>query len=412
MRSKWGMSNGEWGSHPAPSPGARTAQKRCQEPFLGSSHRVAAASRQKRFLTPFLRGVTLVELLITMVIITIISAAVLGTASAAMENAREKRTQGLVLRIHGLLNERLESYGSRRVDISAAILFDIEDKYRTQQITGVQRGHMMADARLLGLRELIKYEMPDRWSDVFNQPLNPTNPRGTFRDNLPTVLGSIPALARLYQRRLASLSSDDRDEIVANEGAECLYLTVMYATGDGEARTLFSDQDIGDADGDGAPEFLDGWGNPIQYIRWPAGFTPSTLMSADAEGDHDPFDMYRRDSPSVLPTSEPRPDRYPPAMQESVTYMRNRNAAGAAMRRLLAFRLVPLVYSAGPDGEAGLHHASNALVDDPYRNTYVAFDGPSSVEAQLGAPLDEELLGSDWNEDNWKDNIHSHLTEY
>ena len=31
---------------------------------------------------------------------------------------------------------------------------------------------------------------------------------------------------------------------------------IMLATGDGEARTLFSSQDIGDTDGDGAPKFL------------------------------------------------------------------------------------------------------------------------------------------------------------
>ena len=39
------------------------------------------------------RGITLIELLITMTIIAIISAAILGTASAAMENARRSRTR-------------------------------------------------------------------------------------------------------------------------------------------------------------------------------------------------------------------------------------------------------------------------------------------------------------------------------
>jgi prepilin-type N-terminal cleavage/methylation domain-containing protein len=400
MRSKWGMSNGEWGSHPAPSPYAPTPHSPLPIPH-------------------FPLGVTLVELLITMVIITIISAAVLGTASAAMENAREKRTQGLVTRIHGLLTERLESYSSRRVDISPFIINDIEDKYRRQQttgVTGVIRGQMMADARLLGLRELIKYEMPDRWSDVFNQPLQRSNPQNTPANNLPTVLGSIPALARVYQRRLASLNPDaDIEEIVANEGAECLYLTVMYATGDGEARTMFSDQDIGDTDGDGAPEFLDGWGNPIHYIRWPAGFTPSPLMSADAEGDHDPFDMYRRDSPLIATNTQPVPDVYLAGQfRDLVREMRRRNEVAVATnnKRLLAFRLVPLVYSAGPDGEGDLHVAQNAMITDPYGNDYVgAGESGASISAQLGMPLDS-AVDPNSNGDNWKDNIHSHLTEY
>ena len=33
------------------------------------------------------------------------------------------------------------------------------------------RGMMLADIRLFGLRELMKFEMPDRWSDVANQTL-------------------------------------------------------------------------------------------------------------------------------------------------------------------------------------------------------------------------------------------------
>lgn len=31
----------------------------------------------------------------------------------------------------------------------------------------------------------------------------------------------------------------------------------------------FTSKEIGDTDNDGLPEFLDGWGNPIQFFRWP-----------------------------------------------------------------------------------------------------------------------------------------------
>ena len=71
----------------------------------------------------------------------------------------------------------------------------------------------------------------------------------------------------------------------------------MFGTGDGEARTMFTSQDIGDIDGDGAPEFLDGWGKPIRCIRWPAGFVPSPAdgRPRGSRADRDPFDPYRRD---------------------------------------------------------------------------------------------------------------------
>ena len=65
---------------------------RCAPPPLAP-----AASRQPPAAQ---RGVTLVELLITMVIISIISAAILGTASAALESARRSRTRTMVTRIH------------------------------------------------------------------------------------------------------------------------------------------------------------------------------------------------------------------------------------------------------------------------------------------------------------------------
>src|SRR5262249_21690200 len=104
------------------------------------------------------------------------------------------------------------------------------------------------------------------------------------------------------------------------------------ACGDGEARTLFLESSIGDTDGDGAPEFLDGWGHPISFLRWAPGFdsplqqnaislgtpTSAAWLQAATTG-HDPFDLFRVD----------------PA----------------------AFRLVPLIYSGGRDESTGLEDA-------------------------------------------------------
>ncbi len=53
-----------------------------------------------------------------MVIIAIISAAILGTASAALDGARRSRTQSLVQKLHTLVMERWEDYQTRRVDIA------------------------------------------------------------------------------------------------------------------------------------------------------------------------------------------------------------------------------------------------------------------------------------------------------
>jgi prepilin-type N-terminal cleavage/methylation domain-containing protein len=325
-------------------------------------------------------AMTLIELLITMTIIAIISAAILGTASAAFENARRSRTQSLITKISGLVLERWDSYANRRVDVDPDIVTAIDALYPST-ITAAERGQMLADARLLALRELMLMEMPDGWADV---------------NHAPSVLANVPALTQSYRRFFAAGNELD------HESAECLYMTVMNATGDGEARTLFTSQDIGDKDGDGAPEFIDGWGNAIGWIRWPAGvisemqpINPDGTRPGDA--DHDSFDIFRRDSPIVM---TPVIDDYPPIFR--ATYKANLRdrivqAASPNESRRNAFRLVPLVFSAGPDGGAGIAIFAPVNPLDPY--------SVSGNNRQLGEidPTSEFTA---------KDNITNHLMQY
>jgi prepilin-type N-terminal cleavage/methylation domain-containing protein len=355
---------------------------------------------------PLRRAITLIELLITMVIIAIVSAAILGTAAAAMENARERRTQSLITKISGLVMERWDSYANRRVDVAPNIIQAINALY-PDTIDATQRGQMLADARLLALRELMKMEMPDRWSDVLNYPLETysfPNPPS------PTILASTPALTHTYFRHLNEIRlNSDLDLAASNQAAECLYLVVMNATGDGEARTLFTSQDFGDTDGDGAQEF-DGWGQPIQWIRWPAGFVSDLQPldpagNRDATGDHDPFDIYRRDSPTALRTGLVNISNYPPAMQLPISAicMRNDAAASSTPSLLGAFRLVPLIFSIGADEDSDVIMDSETTTElDPYKYTY-----GEEGDLMLGQQLDQEENG-----EGWRDNIYNHLNEY
>ncbi|HMP05781.1 MAG TPA: prepilin-type N-terminal cleavage/methylation domain-containing protein, partial [Lacipirellulaceae bacterium] len=340
---------------------------------------------------PRRRGLTLIELLITMTIIAIISAAVLGTVSAAMEAGRQARTRSTITKIHSLLMEQWESYATRRVDVHPDWIAYANNLPRNA------RGQMIADMRLLALRELMKLEMPDRWSDVANQDLPAT------QQARPHVLRSPPAVSQTYFRRYLQISDNvDAETVLQNQQAECLYMTVMFLTGDGEARTLFSAQEIGDTDNDGAPEFLDGWGNPIRWIRWAPGFAPqSALMAGDADQDLDPFDVYRRDAPSII---SPFPNQYPGLVRDHIQEMRERNrfVREDNETRLLARRLVPLVFSVGPDGDSGIAigmvgNLHRAVGLDPYAAN--PDDG-----LQLGAPIP--------GNDAWRDNITNHLNEY
>lgn len=323
-------------------------------------------------------GVTLIELLITITIIATLSAAFLGASRAAMEHARAARTKSTIAKLHTLLMEHWASYTTRRVDVD------------TSAIPSPIPGETMADIRLMATRQLMRLEMPDRWSDILGDE---TVPGETVANAMPSTITGAPAtkhvpgyapvsiyypvLARTYLRRYFGLNpSADAETIESNQGAECLYMIIMLATGDGEARTLFSEQDIGDTDEDGAPEFLDGWGRPIHFLRWPAGFVDqSDLMTGDPDADHDPFDHFRRDDD--------------------------------------AYRLVPLIYSGGPDGDPDLFTSKTLVTDpDPYfLHSSTTINGTAQVGAVMDSNPAQTNIDPTDDGDNWLDNIHNHLQE-
>lgn len=363
---------------------------------LGLEERICCSARSIRNPhSAFRTGVTLIELLITITIISILSAAFLGTSNLAMESSRKARTKTTIGKIHGLLMEKWSEYATRRVDIDTSPLNPPSDPSGVNSTNSRDRGKFIALARLDAVRILMRQEMPDRWSDILNQPVRERLPGASsippsneisfvnaYQMTLP-----YPAVANAYLRRYNSLVGDV-ETIERNQGAECLYMTIMLSTADGEARTLFSEQDIGDTDGDGAPEFLDGWGRPIHYIRWPAGFAEaglSDLLSTDSQADHDPLDVFRVDQPTSIP---------PPA----------------GMNR--AYRLLPLIYSSGPDGIPDLFTAEDSVVLNPY-----SLYPENNPVAKLGTPLSPKdypfgIGTTDDNEgDDWLDNIHNHLQD-
>jgi hypothetical protein len=148
-----------------------------------------------------------------------------------------------------------------------------------------------------------------------------------------------------------------------NQSAECLYLIVTVGLR-GDDRAVFKDRDVGDTDfngaGDGMPEFIDAWGRPINFLRWAPGFI-SDLQTQDPVEHHDPFDPLR------LQTSSPTAKGQPPL------------ASGESVPSAWGFALVPLIYSAGPDKEYGIHelHFDAALAginftksSNPYSRYY------------------------------------------
>jgi len=316
------------------------------------------------------RGFTLVELLITVTIIGILAGITLSALSAARQTARAAKTKSTIAKLDQIVMARYESYRTRRVPINTS---------------GI-RPDAAARLRLRALRELMRMEMPEREQDIAypcaSFPPNATdeNQQVSFSDGSVTLQMRRSGLARAFFRHyVASPPSTEY------QSAEFLYL--MVSLGDPEARSGFSETEIGDADEDGWREFHDGWGNPIEFLRWAPAFILSDIqqrvpvgnpmaMQAAARERHDPFDTRNVDDD--------------------------------------AYALLPLIYSAGPDGIYDINREPNWRFEgDPYFHV----SPPSAGQPNnSGQPLDSANIsvtaaGPANGSIDVYDNIHNHRIE-
>ena len=277
------------------------------------------------------RGFTLLEMLIVIAIIAIVAAMVAMALAGAAEQARADRTRAIINKLDALIGERWESYRTRAVPIRVP---------PTDPRTA-------AAIRLNAMRELMRMELPDRITDVTSAAV---------------ILPSPPSLWRGYRRKALPGWS------ASHQGAECLYM-ILSAMKDGDKSALdyFTSDEIGDVDEDGMKEILDGWGNPIEFLRWAPGYhtAPVTMQVNDPAKAPDPFDPVKVDTRG-------------------------------------AYALRPLIFSAGRDKEydvnieGGLNYSTTTPPNDPYFR--------SATPSQAGDVGDANGNGTQ----EWPDNITNH----
>ncbi len=344
---------------------------------------------------------TLVELMVVIAVIALLASMVLVALWGAQQEARIDRTRSQITRLNQLIMSQWESYQTRPLPVrTVPLLSDTASPQRSR-----------ARQRLDIMRELMRMEMPDRVADIEDEPYYGNAKLGFKRTTLSRAylrranalfgpLSFRPMVNPLdpNEERSYDLSSWNK----AHQGAECLYLIVSMLNDDEtEALSFFRDDEIGDVDGDGMREFIDAWGNPLVFLRWPLGLQIRPWWGATSADAHtflpstpDSFDLSRAD-----PLWNDGSDTNDP------------------------FTLTPVIISAGPDGLYGFGTEIDVPVGGPnvlqYRATLRVPHDPYVLNPPVptpppfpnpNAPPNNPAVGQPVNSD-FDDNIHSHLLE-
>lgn len=303
------------------------------------------------------RGFTLVEILIVVSIISVLLYFAVQVMGALLTNAREAATQTTIRKVQRMLNERAEAL-DRLMQRTGYL-------QSTSEYTGTALALSAGDQNLqkiLARKLLAKKYFPQRAAEVYVALQPNVAPTWSNGDILYDFL--------TQSNTLGSFSV----------GADA-----------------FSTSEAKDTNGNNRPEFIDAWGNPLRFYRWPtrlfrrnpywdaSGTNPNPIDATDVAnvrvllstlpsftGDPN-VDLARDPDDPLRKCTRFNPNGPPGALQVDFESL-----GGAGSFHTPATYHVMLVVSAGPDGVLGLHEPTdlatnghlgavrdaNALLDD------------------------------------------------
>ena len=288
------------------------------------------------------RGFTLVEMLVVLVIIGLLAAMGMAALFGTLSIARRAATRSLIEKVNSGLEDRLRSLDNRIIEVLP--------------IDRILAGGDPIRAQVIAKKRVMKEEFP-QWFSLETAATGPAYEEGEpplidpddiylVGDWDPTYLGNVGG-TRQYQR-VAQVSPVARGyrsyvmRVTARDGidnngddwidtanpqdielqmsknlllerhdwrttsSECLYLIITRGPGTSEIdEDSFTESEVGDTDGDGLLEFIDGFGNPIRFYRWPThyrspiqkGMAPYDTRQppqASERREDDPMDSNRR----------------------------------------------------------------------------------------------------------------------
>lgn len=286
------------------------------------------------------RGFTLLELLIAVSVIAVLAGLSVTVMIGISDQANEAATVTTIQKVNRLMEQRQEAFSRAFPAVEFQWATDFQGF--VAQVIATQEGEPVARVRaliqrfaadsevwrILGRKAAFRFEFPQRMSFASSTTPNVTMsgvdlmPGGiggfndansnSIPDNFEFQLarpiarqqlideGALPAtpvpvltnaavttrVGELWAIHIQNeLNANDpaQTDVHSTESSELLYFMMFHsgsygASSTGEAN--FRRNEIADTDGDGFPEFVDAWDQPLRFYRWPTRLIDPSLSPA------------------------------------------------------------------------------------------------------------------------------------
>lgn len=298
-------------------------------------------------LQPRRSGFTLIEILVVVGIILLLMTISVGALRSAIGTARQNQTEATIMKVNGLMQQRLDAF------------------YRAMERTNLQQA---------------KDKMKRDWYSTYN--FVPPDAAIEVMTKKSIIQSRFPQ--NYLERNLLTNPPMGATVVAANhkpvtESASLLYwiLTNSEVYGVGPVdESEFSSTEVRDTDGDGLLEFVDGWGRPLRYYRWPTHlFRPGNTVTNVSPGVDSSGNLTAVDRTfatliwSGLPALPTAAGEFDPLVRDpddpTGQLLRFVTLNPTAMTGVQNFYGTPstynafLIISAGPDGNLGMYEPSN-----------------------------------------------------